>query len=204
MAQEHDWKAIREAFERGTPLRDLERQFEVGRGTVSKRAHREGWSKPETGNRKPSSGKPKPRKVSEAKPGEQEERKPGQQWTEYEKAEALKVYVETASVIKTSNTTGVPARTIYRWLDEDSHWREAAVQASRVCARILEDRAEAILVNLLKGAESGDGKEASMAMRGIDTLQRTLSFIRGGPTDRTETNQVSPEEWRRGRKEKSL
>lgn len=132
------------------------------------------------------------------------ERKQGSRWTEREKATALQAYVETASVEKTAAQTGIPARTIYRWLDEDPGWRAAAVQVSRVCARILEDRAEAIMVNLLHHAETGDGKDASLAVRGIDTLQKTLSFVKGGPTDRVETNKVTPEEWRRGRQEKPL
>lgn len=118
----------------------------------------------------------------------------GTHWTEKEKAEVLAVYVETGSIIKTSRSTNVPARTLYRWLDEDPRWREAAGEVSRVCARMLEDRADRIQLNLIRMAEGDDGKDAAAAMRGIETLHKTLSFIRGGPTDRTETN-LSLKEW---------
>jgi len=215
------YDAIQRGFEAGRSLRDLESDYGVGRGTISKWAKRDSWAKPdrkpETGNRKPRAGRTKPKqRVSRKRGGEtgekpasdrkrsaKKERRPGQHWTEKEKSEVLAVYVETASVVDTSNETGVPARTIYRWLDEDPRWRKAAARASRVCTRMLEDRSEAILFNLIKHAESGDGKDASAAMRGIDTLQKTLSFIRGGPSERTEGT-TSPEEWRRGRSEKPL
>jgi len=206
------YDAIRAGVEAGVSVRDLEKEFGVGRGTISKWAKRDGWTKPErkpeTGNRKPrkETGKPKGRVSGgkDKKPGPaRTDRKPGQQWTEKERAEALVVYVETASVAKTASVTGVPARTMYRWLDEDPRWREAASSASRVCARILEDRAEYMLLRLIGQVESEDPKHAAAGMRAIADLTKTLSFIRGGPSERTEGT-TSPEEWRRGRSTKPL
>jgi len=204
------WAKIRDAFERGTSVRDLEAMGPKRKAIYARANNPEDpWDRSKRngnghngrptrkqGNRK-QRGKTRGGNRKQAK-ARSEKRQPGQRWTEHERAEALKVYVETASVIQTAKLTGVPARTIYRWLDEDPRWREAAALASRVCARILEDRSEAILVNLVRHAERGDGKDASAAMRGIDTLTKTLSFVRGGPTDRVE-GAVTPEEWRRGR-----
>jgi hypothetical protein len=184
---DHDWAAIRKAFEAGEPWSSL-KLMGPHKSTIARRAVKENWD----GSKRHLSVV---RDMSQETETPVAERKPGQPWSLEDKAVALLVYLDVGSSILTSKATGIPDSTIRLWAREDPTWADACCQATRAIKSLVESEVRAIIKRMLTiMLDDGDPAMINAANNTLKVMTHTASLLAGEPTDRYE--HATPEQIR--------
>jgi hypothetical protein len=207
----YNWAALEADYRAGMPLRELEAKYGANRGTISKKAKVEGWTKgsvtkptrkrQDTATSKATKAKAK-KATNKRQPGKRSRKK-----ATHPRA-SVDPRVDRGQVAKKLAEKAILEDTLATLETHSRVAKNAAVVASEMITRAQD---------LVRTAGKGDSPmihaAAALLDKGTKSLMNANIVFRKnrGLDDKTKTElsgtldmRMSPEEWRRGRSEKPL
>ncbi len=129
-----DWQAIKAGYTAGASLRQLAKDYGVGKSTIAERKYKEQWERTaDSGQRTPHiSFTPKKAQAT----------------TQDKQAAFLVAFAQTAIVLSSAQEAGVSRRTVYDWLEHDEVFSLAFNQAR-------EDARDVLRAEIYRRAKEG-------------------------------------------------